>query len=102
MESPCILGRVVKGYEDKNLTVVFTGALDELFNFQYGRLSYCSLRFEWKHEDINSLQEAPVVAYPQEPGYTRITEYKKVVMSRNKGNILRCRVPFALQRRQAD
>lgn len=55
MESPCILGRVVKGYEDKNLTVVFTGALDELFNFQYGRLPYRSLRFEWKHEDINSL-----------------------------------------------
>lgn len=34
------------------------------------------LRFEWKYTEEDSVQNAPVVAYPQEEGYTRITEYK--------------------------
>lgn len=58
--------------------VIYTGALDELFNNEYGRLPYRSLRFEWFYEEKESLQDAPVVAYPQEKGFTRITEYKKL------------------------
>lgn len=65
--------------------VVFTGALDELFDCKYGRLPYRSLRFEWKYSDIDSFQDAPVVAYPQEKGYTRITEYKKLPVQNVKG-----------------
>jgi len=65
--------------------VVYTGALDELFGGVYGRLPYRSLRFEWRHEDRDSLQPAPVVAYPQEPGYTRITEYKKLPVQAQPG-----------------
>lgn len=59
---------------------VFTGALDELFAYRYGELPYRSLRFEYKTLNQDSYQNAPVVAYPQEPGYTRITEYKKLPM----------------------
>lgn len=58
--------------------VFYTGALDELFQCTYGRLPYRSLRFEWKYSKENSIQPVAVVAYPQEPGYTRITEYKKL------------------------
>ena len=58
--------------------VIYTGALDELFDCCAGRLPYRSLRFDWKYEKKESLQEAPVVAYPQAAGYTRITEYKKL------------------------
>lgn len=61
-----------------SIPVVYTGALDELFGCCVGRLPYRSLQFEWKHEDKDSLQEAPVVAYPQAKGYTRITEFKKL------------------------
>jgi len=61
-----------------DVPVVYTGALDELFGCVYGPLPYRSLRFEWKYENRESLQAAPVVAYPQELGYTRITEYKKL------------------------
>ncbi|MDR1087996.1 MAG: UDP-galactopyranose mutase [Coriobacteriales bacterium] len=57
---------------------VYTGALDELFGYREGHLPYRSLRFEWKHENIESLQSYPVVAYPQAEGFTRITEYKKL------------------------
>lgn len=61
-----------------SIPVVYTGALDELFDGVYGYLPYRSLRFEWRYEEIESKQDAPVVAYPQEPGFTRITEYKKL------------------------
>ena len=57
---------------------VYTGAIDELFGCRYGTLPYRSLRFEWKSEGKKSIQNAPVVAYPQAEGFTRITEYTKL------------------------
>ena len=70
---------------EPDVCVIYSGALDELFDFKYGKLPYRSLRFEWKYDDIDSLQEAPVVAYPQEPGFTRITEYKKLPVQSVRG-----------------
>lgn len=64
--------------EKLTIPVVYTGALDELFGGVYGQLPYRSLRFDWKYSEQDSFQTAPVVAYPQEPGFTRITEYKKL------------------------
>ena len=66
------------------IPVVYTGPLDELFGYKYGKLTYRSLRFEWKTLGIDSYQKTPVVAYPQEPGYTRITEYKKLPPQQKK------------------
>lgn len=66
--------------------VIYSGALDELFGCVYGRLPYRSLRFEWRYEEIDSFQDAPVVAYPQEIGYTRITEYKKLPVQNRLGS----------------
>lgn len=69
-----------------DIPVVYTGALDELFGGVYGRLPYRSLRFEWRYTDKESLQPTPVVAYPQEEGYTRITEYKKLPVQNGPGS----------------
>ena len=60
------------------IPVIYTGALDELFNADNGKLPYRSLRFEWQYENIDSKQPYPVTAYPESDGYTRITEYKKL------------------------
>lgn len=65
--------------------VIYTGALDELFGCCEGHLPYRSLRFEWKHEETDSKQKYPVVAYPQAEGYTRITEYKKLPLQNVRG-----------------
>jgi UDP-galactopyranose mutase len=56
--------------------VVFTGPVDEYFNFCYGKLPYRSLRF--RHETVGRevFQPAPVVNYPNEHPYTRVTEFK--------------------------
>lgn len=66
--------------------VVYTGPIDELFHLQYGKLPYRSHRFEWKYSDKDSIQDAPVVAYPQEKGFTRITEYKKLPVQDKPGS----------------
>lgn len=56
--------------------IVYTGPVDEFFEFRYGKLPYRSLEF--KHETHNKpvFQSAPVVNYPNEHLYTRITEFK--------------------------
>ena len=79
------------------IPVVYTAALDELFGGIYGRLPYRSLRFEWKYEDKESLQDAPVVAYPQEAGYTRITEYKKLPVQTGTGTSYALEYPLTYQ-----
>lgn len=56
--------------------MVFTGPIDEFFDFRFGRLPYRSLRFE--HVSLRKPWHQPVavVNYPQDQPYTRITEYK--------------------------
>lgn len=79
-------GKLLLGGSETYFPVVYTGALDELFGCVYSRLPYRSLRFEWKHTERDSVQPAPVVAYPQEAGYTRITEYKKLPVQDGPGS----------------
>lgn len=80
--------------EPYNNILVYTGALDELFGEKYGRLPYRSLRFEYKYTDKESFQDAPVVAYPQEKGFTRITEYKKIPVQDVKGSTYALEYPL--------
>jgi UDP-galactopyranose mutase len=58
---------------------VFTGPVDEYFEFRYGKLPYRSLKFEHKILDQEEFQPVSVVNYPHpDVPYTRITEYKKL------------------------
>jgi UDP-galactopyranose mutase len=56
--------------------IIFTGAIDEFFDYRFGKLPYRCLRFE--HETLNRPQFQPVavVNYPNEYAFTRITEFK--------------------------
>ncbi len=56
--------------------VVFTGPVDEYFDFRFGKLPYRSLRFQHVTEDRAWAQPVAVVNYPQTEDYTRVTEYK--------------------------
>ena len=78
-------GKIFADGQEIPIPVIYTGALDELFGCMYGRLPYRSLRFEWRYAESDSLQPAPVVAYPQEAEYTRITEYKKLPIQDKAG-----------------
>lgn len=56
--------------------VIYTGALDELFDCRFGRLPYRSLDFRFEHYDVPSYQGHSVVNYTVSEEFTRITEFK--------------------------
>ncbi len=56
--------------------LVYTGALDELFDCKFGRLPYRSLNFQFEHLDQESFQDHSVVNYTVSEDFTRITEFK--------------------------
>lgn len=65
--------------ENKNIAqkTVFTGMIDEFFDYCYGSLEYRSLRFETETLDCTDYQGCAVVNYTnREVPYTRIIEHK--------------------------
>jgi UDP-galactopyranose mutase len=56
--------------------LIFTGPIDEYFDYCYGKLPYRSLSFEHQTHDADRYQDAAVVNYPNEHSYTRCTEFK--------------------------
>ena len=63
-----------EGIADK---IIFTGCIDEYFNYFLGKLEYRSLRFEEETLDIENFQGNAVINYNEfEIPYTRIIEHK--------------------------
>ena len=58
--------------------VIFTGEVDELFAFRYGRLPYRTLDFVSETLPVDQYQPAATVNYTVDQPYTRITEYKQL------------------------
>ncbi|MBD2497410.1 UDP-galactopyranose mutase [Nostoc sp. FACHB-280] len=56
--------------------MVYTGPVDEFFDYRYGKLPYRSLDFKHETHNIPVFQPAPVINYPNEHLYTRVTEFK--------------------------
>lgn len=57
--------------------LVFTGKIDQYYNYQFGQLEYRSLKFEHQTLDTDNYQGNAVVNYTErEIPYTRIIEHK--------------------------
>src|SRR5215210_7736839 len=56
--------------------MIYTGPVDAFFDYRYGKLPYRSLEFKHETHDNAVFQQAPVVNYPNDQLYTRITEFK--------------------------
>lgn len=57
--------------------IVYTGALDQYFDYQYGVLEYRAVRFETERLEMENYQGNAVVNYTErEIPYTRIIEHK--------------------------
>lgn len=59
-----------------NGPIIFTGAIDELFDCKLGQLPYRSLEFKFEHYNQEFYQSKGVVNYTVSEDYTRITEFK--------------------------
>ena len=64
--------------------VIFTGMIDELFDFKFGNLPYRSIEIVFENHKIESFQNATTTNYPNDYDYTRITEFKKMYDSKNE------------------
>ncbi len=57
--------------------MIYSGPIDEFFDFRFGTLPYRSLEFRHETLDQEKFQDAPVVNYPDENvPHTRVTEFK--------------------------
>lgn len=56
--------------------LIFTGPIDEYFDYRFGPLPYRCLEFKHETHHRPVFQPAPVVNYPNEYAYTRVTEFK--------------------------
>jgi UDP-galactopyranose mutase len=75
--------------------LIYTGPVDEFFDYRYGKLPYRSLRFE--HETVNQewVQPVAVVNYPNEHLYTRVTEFKHLTGQEHRKSSLVYEYPMA-------
>lgn len=64
--------------------MIFTGPIDQYFNYRFGKLPYRSLNF--KHETLEKEQHLPVavVNYPNDHDYTRVTEFKHLTGQKHR------------------
>lgn len=58
------------------IKTIFTGPVDEFFGYRHGRLPYRSLSFDHQTFDQEQYQSAPVINFPNDHDYTRVTEFK--------------------------
>ena len=58
--------------------MIYSGPIDEFFNFQYGKLPYRSLEFKFETHDKEVFQKTGTINYPNEQLFTRISEFKYI------------------------
>lgn len=69
--------------------IVFTGQIDEFFNYQFGPLEYRSLRFEHQELEIENYQGNAVINYNDaEYEFTRIIEHKHFEFGKQKNTVV--------------
>jgi len=64
--------------------LIYTGPTDYFYDYKYGKLAYRSINFVFETHDKEDYQPAPVVNYPNDYDYTRITEFKKLTYQEHK------------------
>jgi UDP-galactopyranose mutase len=78
----CDYREIVNQFAFKEM--IYTGPIDAFFDYRYGKLPYRSLEFKHETHDVEQFQIAPVVNYPNEQAFTRITEFKYLTGQEHK------------------
>ena len=73
----------------KNILTVYTGAIDEYYNYKFGELNWRSLEFEHEILNIEDYQGNAVVNYTdKETPYTRIIEHKHFLSEKSPVTVI--------------
>ncbi len=80
--------------------ILYTGMIDEFFEYCYGELAYRSLRFESEYiKDTDNYQGNAVVNYTErEIPYTRIIEHKHFEFGKGDGTVITREYPVEWKR----
>lgn len=73
--------------------VVFTGPIDEYFEYSFGRLPYRSLRFDFQFQTEGQAQPVAVVNYPNDYLYTRTIEFRHMTGQLVRGSSIAYEYP---------
>jgi UDP-galactopyranose mutase len=75
---------------------IYTGPIDEYFDWRFGKLPYRSLHFVHSTIDAEQFQAVGTVNYPSEDvPYTRISEYKHLTGQKNRRTSITLEYPSA-------
>jgi UDP-galactopyranose mutase len=75
---------------------IYTGPIDEYFDWRFGKLPYRSLKFVHSTIDAEQFQPVGTVNYPSEDvPYTRISEYKHLTGQQNRRTSITLEYPSA-------
>ncbi len=64
--------------------LIYTGPTDYFYDFKYGKMKYRSIDFVFETFNKEEYQPAPVVNYPNDYDFTRITEFKQLTWQEHK------------------
>ncbi len=79
--------------EVKFKRMIYTGPIDEYFDFIHGELPYRSLNFDFVHYENDFFQEVAQVNYPNEYAFTRISEFKHITGQCSSGTTVAYEYP---------
>ena len=68
--------------------IIYTGSIDEFFDYKYGVLPYRSLSFETETVDKEYFQNTVVTNYPCDKDFTRITEHKRFLNDKSDKTVI--------------
>lgn len=78
--------------------VVYTGCIDEFFDYEFGKLEYRSLRFEHQIKDTDNFQGNAVINYcDSEVAHTRILEHKHFEKTQSSKTVITYEYPQEYQ-----
>lgn len=75
--------------------LIYTGPVDEYFDFKLGKLPWRSLHFEFKEKELPYEQPCVQINYPNEHDYTRTVEIKHVTKQEHPHTVISYEYPRA-------
>jgi len=79
----------IEYWSKKAKTIVYTGAVDELFDYNNGELEYRSLQFDTSEINISDFQGNAIINYTEETvPFTRIVEHKHFEQTKSDTTII--------------
>ena len=107
LNHPNITMRLSTSYKDIQDSIeydrlFYTGAIEEFFEYRYGKLPYRSLNIKFEKYRQERFQNAPVVNYPENYDFTRIAEYKYFLNEKSDETILSFEYPEEFEQGKND